>query len=58
MKKMILEGGIIIAATIREDGFQDFVEVKLKNNEKILITATAGGNLKIGKPNTYSSILK
>lgn len=48
MDKIILKNGKIINAEIGEMKIQDYIEIRLKTGETVIVTATSGGKLKIG----------
>lgn len=48
MEDELLINGIVVFESIGKENGQDYIEVKLKNNKIVIITATANGNLKIG----------
>lgn len=49
MDKLSLTNGLIIEASINNKEGQDYLEIQLKNGEIIIVTASVGGRLKIGK---------
>lgn len=48
MDRISLENGVIILDSINKEGVQDYIEVKLKDGNIVLITASCNGCLKIG----------
>lgn len=48
MDKISLINGMITFASINQNACQDCIEIKIENGQTVIITASAGGHLKIG----------
>lgn len=48
MEYDFLMNGIVVAQSIKRMTSQDFIEIQLENGKRIIITASAGGHLKVG----------
>lgn len=48
MNEISLVNGVVIAESIGQVENQDYIEIQLQNGLVIMITGSAGGNLKLG----------
>ena len=49
MKMDAIVNGVIISGSINRAESQDYIEIKLDNGGIVILTSSAGGNLKLGK---------
>lgn len=48
MDKISLTNGIVISDSINQEACQDYIEVKLEGGQRVIVTASVSGCLKIG----------